>query len=98
MRTGTEERKPTKDEEGEPDSGKKEERELLNEKEAEKAALTSEAQILSPLRFNMPFNYLTVHLCKHPHPQLPEPETHMHRQTDRHKDTHAVIHVHRLLC
>lgn len=54
----------------------KEERELLSEKKAEKDMLISEVQILSALRFNIQFNYLTVHLCKHPHPLLPEPETH----------------------
>lgn len=42
----------------------------------EKNMLITEVQILSPLRFNTPFNYLTVHLCKHPHPPLPEPDAH----------------------
>lgn len=43
----------------------------------------SEEQILSLMRFNSPFNYQTVHLCKHPHPLLPShAHTHTHRETD----------------
>lgn len=53
------------------------ESELLNEKQAGKDVLMSELQILSPMRFNTPFNYQPVHLCKHPHPLLPEPDAQM---------------------
>lgn len=69
--------------------GKGKEKELRRKKKAEKDKLISEVQILSPVRFNIPFNYLTVHLCKHPHPLLPEPETHTytHIDTDRHVDS-----------
>ena len=58
--------------------------------------LMSKVQILSPLRFNTPFNYQTVHLCKHPHPLLPEPETERQRERDRQRetDTHTHIHTH----
>lgn len=46
-----------------------------------------EVQILSPLRFNTPFNYLTVHLCKHSHPLLPEPDTNTHSHAHTHTHT-----------
>lgn len=57
---------------------------LLSE-ETEKDMLISEVQILSLVRFNMPFNYLTVHLCKHPHPLQPWPRnTHSAKWKKRH--------------
>lgn len=51
-------------------------REPLSEKKAEKDVLVFAVHSLSPVRFNTPFNYHIVHLCKHPHPLLPELETH----------------------
>ena len=80
MRKGTKNKRPRGTGSLNQTQGKGKEKELRRKKKAEKDTLISEVQILSPVRFNIPFNYLTVHLCKHPHPLLPERETHTHTQ------------------
>lgn len=81
MGMGTTKRRLTRDKEREPDFGKKKGGSCWV-KRRQRDMLISEVQILSPQRFNTPFNYLTVHLCKHPHPLLTEPETHTKTHTD----------------
>lgn len=63
--------------------GKTKRAEVLGEKKVEEGMLISEVHILSPVSFNGPFNYQTLHLYKHPHPLQPEPETRTHSPAEQ---------------